>query len=107
MLKEADFLTGFTGEFTSVMSREAFPEGVLRRRLLLVLFALGTSVGINGSPTAWLSRAPSSATLRPRCGGSAPPTSLATTCARRSAAGQRHAGYARPGLVGARDSLCE
>ncbi|MGH3778983.1 MAG: Tn3 family transposase [Pseudonocardiaceae bacterium] len=46
ILKEADFLTGFTGEFTSVMSREALPEGVLRRRLLLVLFALGTNVGI-------------------------------------------------------------
>ena len=46
ILKEADFLTGFTSEFTSVMSREALPEGVLRRRLLLVLFALGTNVGI-------------------------------------------------------------
>jgi Tn3 transposase DDE domain/Domain of unknown function (DUF4158) len=46
IVKEADFLTGFTGEFTSVMSREALPEGVLRRRLLLVLFALGTNIGI-------------------------------------------------------------
>jgi hypothetical protein len=46
ILKEAAFLTGFTSEFTSVMSREALPEGVLRRRLLLVLFALGANVGI-------------------------------------------------------------
>lgn len=46
MLEEADFLTGFTGEFASVFTREALPAGVLRRRLLLSLFGLGTNVGI-------------------------------------------------------------
>jgi TnpA family transposase len=46
VLKEADFLTGFTGQFASVFTREALPGEVLRRRLLLVLFALGTNVGI-------------------------------------------------------------
>jgi TnpA family transposase len=46
MLKNADFLTGFTDEFSSVLSREKLPENVLRRRLLLCLFALGTNIGI-------------------------------------------------------------
>ncbi len=46
VLKNADFLTGLSEELTSVLSREALPEPVLRRRLLLVLFALGTNVGI-------------------------------------------------------------
>jgi hypothetical protein len=40
VVKNADFLIGFTGELTSVLPREALPEQVLRRRLLLVLFAL-------------------------------------------------------------------
>ncbi|MEV8047431.1 Tn3 family transposase [Streptomyces griseoluteus] len=46
ILKEAEFPTGFTAEFTSVASREAVPKAVLRRRLLLMLFALGTNMGI-------------------------------------------------------------
>ncbi|MFD5751209.1 Tn3 family transposase [Streptomyces sp. NPDC127033] len=46
ILKEAEFATGFTGGFTSVATREAVPKAVLRRRLLLVLFALGTNMGI-------------------------------------------------------------
>ncbi len=46
VLKNADFLTGLSEELTSVMSRDALPAAVLRRRLLLVLFALGTNVGI-------------------------------------------------------------
>lgn len=46
ILKEADHLTDLTGEFTSVASREAIPRERLRRRLLLVLFALGTNMGI-------------------------------------------------------------
>ncbi|MFB7868036.1 Tn3 family transposase [Streptomyces sp. NPDC056069] len=48
ILKEAEFATGFTSEFTSVATREAVPKAVLRRRLLrlLVLFALGTNMGI-------------------------------------------------------------
>lgn len=46
VLKEADFDAGFTEEFTSVASREITNRALLRRRLLLVLFALGTNVGI-------------------------------------------------------------
>ena len=46
ILKETDLLTGFTEEFASVASREVVPRTALRRRLLLVLFALGTNVGI-------------------------------------------------------------
>ncbi|WTA23665.1 Tn3 family transposase [Streptomyces sp. NBC_00853] len=46
ILKEAEFATGFTSEFASVATREAVPKAVLRRRLLLVLFALGTNTGI-------------------------------------------------------------
>jgi Tn3 transposase DDE domain len=50
ILKEAEFATGFTSEFASVASREAVPRDVLRRRLLLVLFALGTDTGISCLP---------------------------------------------------------
>ncbi len=46
ILKDADFLTDFTDEFASVATREALPKPVLRRRLLLSLFALGTNMGI-------------------------------------------------------------
>ncbi|MGW5472606.1 Tn3 family transposase [Streptomyces chartreusis] len=46
MLKEAAIATGFTGEFTSVATSEAGPKAALQRRLLLVLFALGTNMGI-------------------------------------------------------------
>ena len=46
MLKDADFLTEFTDEFTSVASREVIDRDTLRRRLLLCLFALGTNMGI-------------------------------------------------------------
>ena len=45
-LKEADFLTDLTGVFTSVATREVTPRDVVRRRLLLVLFGLGTNMGI-------------------------------------------------------------
>jgi hypothetical protein len=45
ILKEADLLTGLTGEFTSVATPQAIPQPVLQRRLLLVLFALGTNIG--------------------------------------------------------------
>ena len=46
ILKDADHFTGLTGAFTSVATREAIPRDMLRRRLLLVLFALGTNMGI-------------------------------------------------------------
>nr|MDQ3316412.1 Tn3 family transposase [Actinomycetota bacterium] len=46
VLKEAALLTGFTEEFPSVASREVTDPESLRRRLLLVLFGLGTNVGI-------------------------------------------------------------
>ncbi|GKQ41910.1 Tn3 family transposase [Streptomyces sp. A012304] len=45
-LKNADFLTGFTEEFSSVAADERIERDVLQRRLLLALFALGTNMGI-------------------------------------------------------------
>jgi TnpA family transposase len=47
ILKETDWLVDFTSEFSSVASREIVPRDVLRRRLLLCLFALGTNMGIS------------------------------------------------------------
>jgi len=46
MTKDTDFLTSFTDEFVSVATREVVPRQILRQRLLLVLFALGTNMGI-------------------------------------------------------------
>lgn len=46
VFKEAALLTGFDEEFPSVASREVTDPETLRRRLLLVLFALGTNLGI-------------------------------------------------------------
>jgi TnpA family transposase len=46
ILKETDLLTGFTTALTTVAAREVLARDVLRRRLLLVLFALGTNLGI-------------------------------------------------------------
>ena len=46
MLKDADYLTGFTDEFVSVASREVTDRATLRRRLLLVCFGLGTNMGV-------------------------------------------------------------
>ncbi|MFJ2705430.1 Tn3 family transposase [Streptomyces sp. NPDC087428] len=46
VLKNADFLTGFTDEFASVAAYERIERDVLQRRLLLALFALGTNMGI-------------------------------------------------------------
>jgi Tn3 transposase DDE domain len=39
-------MTGLTEEFVSVANQERILREVLRRRLLLVLFALGTNRGI-------------------------------------------------------------
>ncbi len=46
VLKDAEFLTEFSTEFTSVASREVIDRETLRRRLLLCLFALGTNMGM-------------------------------------------------------------
>jgi TnpA family transposase len=46
VLKEADLRTGFTEQFQTIATRENLPPELLRRRLLLALFALGTNMGI-------------------------------------------------------------
>lgn len=46
VLKEVDYVTGFTNEFTTIATRENIPREQLRRRVLLALFALGTNMGI-------------------------------------------------------------
>ncbi|MEV7234622.1 Tn3 family transposase [Streptomyces sp. NPDC051020] len=46
VLKNADFDTGFTEEFSSVAAYERIDRATLQRRLLLALFALGTNMGI-------------------------------------------------------------
>ena len=48
VLKDSDLLCEFTQEFVSTASREVIDRDVLRRRLLLALFALGTNMGIKG-----------------------------------------------------------
>ena len=44
--KESDFITDFTDAFSTVATREATPREAIRKRLLLVLYALGTNIGI-------------------------------------------------------------
>ncbi len=46
VLKDCDFLTEFTAAFTSVATREVTDRDILRRRLLLCLFGLGTNMGL-------------------------------------------------------------
>jgi hypothetical protein len=46
ILKDTAFITDFTDSFASFASREVLDSGTLNRRLLLVLFALGTNMGI-------------------------------------------------------------
>ena len=46
VLKDADFFTGFTDEFASVHTRAVTAGTALRRRLLVVLFGLGTNMGL-------------------------------------------------------------
>lgn len=46
LIKNVDHATKFTGEFTSVASRTVTDQEVLRRRLLLCTFGLGTNMGI-------------------------------------------------------------
>jgi TnpA family transposase len=45
VLKNADFLTGFTDHFSSVAAYKRIDRATLQRRLLLSLFALGTNMG--------------------------------------------------------------
>jgi TnpA family transposase len=45
-LKEADFVTQFTDDFATVATRENTSREVIRKRLLPVLYALGTNIGI-------------------------------------------------------------
>ena len=45
-LKEANHVTCFTDAFSTIATREATPREVIRKRLLLVLYALGTNVGV-------------------------------------------------------------
>ena len=46
ILKDTAFITGFTDLFASVASRAVLDRATLNWRLLLVLFALGTNMGI-------------------------------------------------------------
>jgi hypothetical protein len=46
LIKNVDHTTGFTGDFTSVASRTVTDADVLRRRMLLCTFGLGTNMGI-------------------------------------------------------------
>ncbi len=46
ILKETDFLTNFTDYFESAAVRENLNRDIIRRRLLLILFALGTNTGL-------------------------------------------------------------
>lgn len=64
VLKHADAFTDFTSEFTSVASREITSREVLRRRLLFVLFALGTNMGIKHVVDGAREAGESEATLR-------------------------------------------
>ncbi|MGY2093574.1 Tn3 family transposase [Nocardia gipuzkoensis] len=81
VLKEADFLTDFSMEFVSVASREVIDRDTLRRRLLLVLFAMGTNMGIKAIVNTGKheEHEETEATLR-LCAGTSSP---ATTCAAR------------------------
>ena len=44
--KETDFQTGFTNEFKGLGDREILDREILRKRLLLCLYALGTNTGL-------------------------------------------------------------
>ena len=46
VLKEADLRTNLTALFATSATREALPNGVLRKRLLLCLYGLGTNTGL-------------------------------------------------------------
>jgi hypothetical protein len=105
LLKEADYLTGLTDEFVSVTGQERIPRAIVRRRLLLVLFALGTGGPLgDGHPADgrhWGAR---------RERGRPPARAPALRHARQPAPGDRPSGQGdvrgpRRGLVGYRHRL--
>ncbi|MFD7053204.1 Tn3 family transposase [Streptomyces mirabilis] len=75
VLKNADFATGFTDEFSSVAAYERIDRDALQRRLLLALFALGTNMGIRAIVATGEHVSP-----KPRCGTSVSTSSPSTTC---------------------------
>jgi hypothetical protein len=79
LLKETDWLPGFHTEFSTIATREHIGPEELRKRLLLILFALGTNIGIKRI-------VPPATTTSPRPGGVAPgaASSAGTGCAGRS-----------------------
>lgn len=46
VLKETDLRVGFFERFKSAASRESLPADILRRRLLMILYGLGTNTGL-------------------------------------------------------------
>nr|WP_275671941.1 Tn3 family transposase [Priestia flexa] len=46
LLKETDFLTGFTKHFKTTADRSILDQETIQRRLLLCLFGLGTNTGL-------------------------------------------------------------
>ena len=56
ILKDTAFITDFNDCFASVASREVLDRATLRLRLLLVLFALGTNMGIRQMVGHWRAR---------------------------------------------------
>ena len=51
VLKEADWRVHFTGEFKTFAERQILSDTVLRKRLLLCLFGLGTNIGMKQAST--------------------------------------------------------
>lgn len=85
LIKNVDHATEFTGEFASVASRTVTDAAVLRRRLLLCTFGLGTNMGIKRVADGTAAIPGWRPTPRRRCAGPAGCSSTATTCGPRSA----------------------
>ena len=51
VLKEADLRVDFTSEFKTLAERQILPPEILRKRLLLCLFGLGTNIGLRPAST--------------------------------------------------------
>ena len=83
LIKNVDHATTFTAEFTSVASRQITDPDVLRRRLLLCTFGLGTNMGIKRVADG--TAAVAGIEAAPRSHAPAPCSSIATTCGPRSA----------------------